>query len=142
MTSVFSFTKLVVSDLARSERFYCGVFGMRPIERVRSEEHAYGLEETILSSEGEASGHVLIVMRYLHRPHPLPGAAWLGFVVEDLDKTTEAALQHGGTIAVPSHENEQHGVRTVILADQDGHLIEVVQPTNLSRELEPIQSET
>jgi predicted enzyme related to lactoylglutathione lyase len=99
--STFAFTKLVVSDLASSERFYGQVFGMLPFERVPADEHASALEEIMLTSNGEPDIiNILIHTRYLHRPCPAPGAAWVGFTVNDLDGTIDAAVRFGGKVAV------------------------------------------
>jgi len=70
----FSFTKLVVKDLERAERFYCEVFGMAPAHRVRTEKHDNALEEVILSLGGEG-GHALVLLRYLARPSSPAGVA-------------------------------------------------------------------
>jgi predicted enzyme related to lactoylglutathione lyase len=123
----FSFTKLVVSDLERAERFYCSVFGMKALHRVTSEEHAYPLEEVILSLTGEAGDHRLVVTRYLERPCPPAGSVWTGFVVADMAATLAAVEAAGGSIAVPVHENAEHGVLAAIAADPEGHLIEIIQ---------------
>jgi predicted enzyme related to lactoylglutathione lyase len=111
--STFAFTKLVVSDLASSERFYG---------------HAFALEETMLTSIGEPEGsNIPILMRYLNRPCPQPGAAWVGFTVKDLEEIMEAAVRFGGKTAVAAHENEEHEVRAARLEDNEGDLIEIVQ---------------
>jgi len=129
----FSFTKLVVSDLDASERFYRDVFGMKSIHRVVSEEHTYGLEEVVMSISGAKGEHELIITHYLNRPCPLPGAAWTGFAVADIAATLDDVEKAGGKVEVGVHENAEHGVLAAIAADPDGHLIEVIQvlPANI-----------
>jgi len=121
----FGFTKIVVADLERAERFYSQVFGLQPLHRVRAEDHAYPLEEAILSLSPE--GHKLLLVRYLTRPCPPAGAAWIGFTVADMETALAAVTANGGGIEVPPHDNPEHGVIAAIAADPDGHLIEVIQ---------------
>lgn len=121
----FSFTKIVVQDLERAERFYCDVFGMKPGHRVRTEAHDYALEEVMLSL-GEG-GNSLVLVRYLKRPCPPSGAAWVGFVVADVAASVAAIEKAGGRIEVPVRENTEHGVIVGILTDPEGHVIEVIE---------------
>ena len=121
---------VVVRDLDVAERFYREVFGMKPDHRVETQEHKYALDEVIMSLEGAPgapAGHALILTRYLERPCPPAGAAWTGFVVADIDATIAAVERAGGRSEVPVHENAEHGVRAAIVADPDGHLIELIQ---------------
>lgn len=126
-TSSLAFTKLVVQDLARSERFYREVFGLKPFRRLTDNAHAFALEEVMLSTGGEAGGHVLVLTRYLKRPCPPAGAAWTGFIVADLDSTVSATERCEGKVAVAIHENVEHGVRAALLEDPEGHMIEAIQ---------------
>lgn len=126
-TLAFPFSKLVVADLDRSERFYSGVFGMKRTNHVRSDEHQYALEETMLSLTGDTGAHILILTRYLRRPTPPAGSAWTGFLVADIDETLASLRSHGGSVEVPVHDNAEFATRAAIAADPDGHLIEIVQ---------------
>lgn len=123
----FSFTKLVVADLERSERFYGAVFGMKRMHGVVSDEHQYALEETVLSLTSDPGAHILILVRYLRRPMPPAGSAWTGFRVADIEETVVSLRAHGGRVEVPVHDNAEFGTRAAIAADPDGHLIEIVQ---------------
>jgi predicted enzyme related to lactoylglutathione lyase len=123
----FSFTKLVVDDLAAIELFYGDVFEMKRAHAVRADGHEYALDEVILTRPGAAQGHALIITRYRKRPCPPTGAAWTGFVVSDLNKTLAAVHKAGGRIEVPTHDNPEHGVRAAIVSDPAGHLIEIIQ---------------
>ncbi|MBU6267824.1 MAG: VOC family protein [Sphingomonadales bacterium] len=122
----FSFTKLVVPDLAAAEAFYGAVFGMKPVHRVGAG-HGFALDEVILSGTGQPGGHSLALLQYRDRPCPPAGAAWTGFVVADLAATCAALTAQGGTIAEPIHENVEHGVRAALLADPFGHMIEAIE---------------
>lgn len=123
----FSFTKLVVSSLVRSEHFYGRVFGMKPVDRVSSDEHAYALEEVMMSLSGLRDAHLLILTEYLRLPAPPGGSAWTGFVVDDLAEALAAIKSEGGEIAVQPHDTPSHGVRAAVAQDPDGHLIELIQ---------------
>ena len=123
----FSFTKLVVADLERAERFYSEAFGMQALHRVRSEEHAYPLEEAIMALGEGLEQHRLMLVHYLTRPCPPSGAVWTGFVVADIAATLEALTRCGGRLEVAAHANQEHGVLAVLAADPDGHMIEVIQ---------------
>jgi predicted enzyme related to lactoylglutathione lyase len=123
----FGFTKLVVNDLDRLERFYREVFGLERVGRVTTDEHQYALEEVILALPGEPGAHRLIITRYSQRPCPAAGAAWTGFVVPDIEAALAAVEHGGGAIEVPVHGNPEHGVLAAIAADPEGHLIEIIQ---------------
>jgi predicted enzyme related to lactoylglutathione lyase len=123
----FSFTKLVVADLERAVRFYGEVFGMAALHRVRSEEHAYPLEEVVMGLGEHGGGHRLVLVCYLDRPAPPPGALWTGFVVSDMAATLEVLARCGGRVEVPAHENAEHGVVAVLATDPEGHHIEIIR---------------
>jgi catechol 2,3-dioxygenase-like lactoylglutathione lyase family enzyme len=125
-TLAFSFTKLVVADLDASERFYREALGLRPLHRTRLPDVPIPQEQCALSTPGEG-GHILLLARYLDRPPPAPGEAWTGFLVTDLKSAVEAVGAAGGRIVVPIHEAPAQGVRAAIVADPEGHLIELVQ---------------
>ncbi|MGE3692507.1 MAG: VOC family protein [Novosphingobium sp.] len=123
----FGFTKLVVADLDRAERFYREVFGMASLHRIVAEDHAFPLEEIVMELPGGKGGHKLLLVHYLTRPCPPPGAVWIGFSVNDLPETLLAVEAQGGRVEVPLHENAEHRVLAAIAADTEGHLIEVIQ---------------
>jgi catechol 2,3-dioxygenase-like lactoylglutathione lyase family enzyme len=125
--AAFSFMKLVVADLAAAERFYCEVFGLAAGRRHRSDEHAFGQEESMLFARERPGAVPLILTRYLRQPMPGAGAAWTGFTVDDLEATVAAIERAGGRIEVPIHRSSSHPVRAVVARDPEGHMIEVVQ---------------
>ncbi len=126
-TLSFGFTKLVVADLDRAEGFYRDTFAMQALHRVTAEDHTYPLEEVVMALSPDGEGHKLLLVRYLARPCPPAGAAWIGFTVTDMSATLRQLEAAGGRIEVPVHENAEHGVLAAIAADPDGHLIEVIQ---------------
>lgn len=121
----FGFTKIVVADLGRAERFFAQAFGLQVLHRVVAEDHAYPLEEIVLSLSPE--GHKLVLVHYLTRPCPPAGSAWIGFTVTDMASALEAVEANGGKVEVPAHDSPEHSVIAAIAADPDGHLIEVIQ---------------
>lgn len=121
----FGFTKLVVRDLDRIEAFYRDVFGLVTLHRVGTDEHAFALDEAIMTLGDE--GHRLVVTRYRDRSAPASGAAWTGFVVEDLDATLADVILLGGQVVVTPHRNDSFGVRAAVASDPEGHLIEIIQ---------------
>ncbi len=97
----FGLTKLVVPDLPAAERFYCDALGFRLVRHNRATDHAYQQEQAILALGEEPGGHALILVRYLNRPCPEPGAAWIGLTVVDAARSAEAVVAAGGRIEVP-----------------------------------------
>jgi len=125
--SAFTFAKLVVSDLARAEAFYSTVFGLQVRHRHASDEHAYGQEESILFHPDREGTTSLVLTRYLRRPTPPAGSAWVGFVVPDIAETAALLEQAGGTVEVPIHAPDSHPVKALVATDPDGHVIEVIE---------------
>lgn len=126
-SAAFTFTKLVVTDLARAERFYRDVFGLEVTHRHASDDHAFGQEEAMLAAPGGAGSHTLIVTRYLRQPCPAAGSAWTGFVVADIEATLAALEQAGGTVLVPVHSPDTHPVKAAVASDPEGHMIEIIE---------------
>lgn len=122
----YAFTRLAVADLARSERFYGEVFGLQVTRRATVTHEAYALEEAILGLNGAAPGTSIILTRFDDgRQLPPAGAAWVGFLVPDIQDTAERIVAGGGEVLVPVHEN--HGVQALHARDPDGHMIAAIQ---------------
>lgn len=122
----FGFTKLVVQNLDPVVRFYCEVFGLQEQRRVGTDQHRYALDEAVLTLPG-AAPHALIITRYRQLQAPAAGAAWTGFVVDDLDATLALVTRLGGKVEVEPHRNPEYAVIAAIAADPEGHLIEILQ---------------
>jgi len=124
----FSFTKLIVSDVDSLFSFYNSVFGLVEKQRVIQGEGEHELDEIILTAEaGGYSGATLVIQRFPNRPIPAPGEATLGFIVDNVDATVEAALAAGGSVYRAAHAQPQHGVKVAFIRDSDGHTIEIVE---------------
>lgn len=128
LSARFAFTKLIVSDVDRLFAFYRDVFGLGEIARVRQGQGESELDEIIMGPEGAGySVPSLVIQRYPNRPVPERGEATLGFIVPDLDRTLEAAVNAGASIDRPARTAPEHRIRVAFVKDTDGHLIEVVQ---------------
>lgn len=122
----FSFTKIVVNDLEAAERFYCDILGLKLVARTTAPTGDYAQDERVLSVGGGMDGAMLLLIRYLKRPTPMPGEAWTGFTVSNVDATVAAIEKAGGTVVIPCHTEEGHGVRVAVVTDLEGHMIELV----------------
>ena len=122
-----TFTKLVVGDLEAAERFYRDVLGLTPMGRHFAGEGDLAQELIPLSTTGKPEDSRLVLSRFLHRPPPVPGEAWIGFLVADVDAAAAAVAKAGGKIVKPAEDVPEHGVRAVILSDPEGHMMELAQ---------------
>jgi len=124
----FSFTKIVVADLDRALPFYRDAIGLRLLSRFIEAQGEYAQEEAVLAVPGRKDGPMLMLIRYLDKPAPAPGAAWMGFSVDDLAGTVEAVEQSGGKVVVAAQDVPQYKLRAAVVADPEGHLIELTTP--------------
>ena len=126
-TLAFAFTKIVVSDLDASERFYRDAIGLKVVTRLTAPDGDYAQEESVLSVSGGTEANQLLLVRYLNRPAPAPGEAWTGFAVTDIDATVAAAEGMGAKVVIPIKHVPAHGLKAGIIADPEGHMIELIQ---------------
>jgi predicted enzyme related to lactoylglutathione lyase len=61
-------------------------------------------------------------------PSPYPHEFWLAFNVADVDATCHQVTAAGGSIVRPGEDQPDHGVRAAVVADPEGHIIEIVGP--------------
>ena len=131
MPIAMRFTKLVVGDLARCEPFYVAM-GLKVVSRNEGGEEEVHQQQVWLSASGDMSSHVLILSRFVELPLPprpvYPGEAWLTFSDVDVDASCAAATAHGGSVVRAAQDRPEHGVRAAIIADPEGHHIELVGP--------------
>ncbi len=131
MTISMRFTKRIVGELAPCEAFYSAM-GLKVVSRNEGGELEVHQQQVWLSASGDMTSHVLILARFVELPSParptFPGEAWLTFSDVDVDKTCAAAVAHGGSVTRAGEDRPEHGVRAAIIADPEGHFIELVGP--------------
>jgi catechol 2,3-dioxygenase-like lactoylglutathione lyase family enzyme len=131
MTIAFTATKLVVRDVPRIEAFYRGI-GLQLVSRNLGGEEEVRQEQAWLSASGDMTSHVLILTRFTELPLPdepaYPGETWQCFRVDDVDGTSARVTALGGRVVRAGQNRPEHGVRAAVVADPEGHLIELVGP--------------
>jgi catechol 2,3-dioxygenase-like lactoylglutathione lyase family enzyme len=129
-------TKLVVSDADAAERFYSAI-GLKLVSRNVGGEAEVRQKQSWLSASGDANAHMLILSQFLECPPPrasvYPGEAWLAFRVGDVDAMCAAVEKAGGRTLRAGQDRPEHAVRAAVVADPDGHIIELVGPMLTAR---------
>ena len=124
----FSFTKIIVGDLAAAERFYTELFGLEVVGYLNLGEGEELMNEVILKTAGaQPPAPNFILVSYPNRTPPATGEATTGFVVDDLDATLEKATAAGGSIEVAATDIPEHGLRAAYIIDPQGHRVELLQ---------------
>ena len=130
MTIGWSFSKRIVANVMAAERFYAAM-GFRTVTRRLGgqEDNQVRQEQIYMSVTGDGTSHQLILCRFPAFPPPkpvYPGEAWLCLNVADVEEACRTAEQFGGTVFRAGQDRPEHGVRAAIVADVDGHYIEIV----------------
>lgn len=124
-------TKVVVRDVEAAERFYAAV-GLKVVNRMTGGEKDVRQKQSWLSVTGGSDSHMLILSQFLEVPAPArpdyPGEFWLAFNVADVEATCRAVVAEGGAILRAGEDRPEHGVRAAVVADPEGHIIEIVGP--------------
>ena len=124
----FSFTKIIVKDLAAAERFYTELFGLEVVGYLNLGEGEELMNEVILKTAGaQPPAPNFILVSYSNQPSPATGEATTGFVVDDIDATLDKAVATGGTVEVPATDVPEHGLRAAYMIDPQGHRVELLQ---------------
>jgi predicted enzyme related to lactoylglutathione lyase len=126
----FAFTKLMVADLAAMERFYCDALGLGLRTRIALDRPGYAIRETVLTIGDGAT--LLNLVQHLDRPCPPPGEAVIGLSVRDIDAVIAAAQEAGGRVVTPVTAVPEHKLKVAYVADPEGHMLELLQPSNKS----------
>jgi len=126
MADHFGFTKLLVTDLEVSSRFYSTVFGFEEHGRVQSQIADRNIAEIIFKPDAPgASGFVLLHFEGVTSPSS--DEVILGFVTDDLSELVRRVEGAGGTVTAPPRKMPEHGITVAFVNDNEGHLIEVVE---------------
>jgi predicted enzyme related to lactoylglutathione lyase len=124
--SRFSFTKLVVADLARMAAFYEEVYQLTEVGRYGGEVAGHPIDEIVLGRDGVSAS--LILLKFLDRDTPTAGELLLGFTTDDVAALFERGVAAGGAVWADIKDPDLTGVALVgFLADPEGHVAEVVQ---------------
>ena len=132
MTTVWAHTKRIVADVETAERFYAAM-GFVTLQRMTGGEDDSRVwqDQVYMSPTGDASSHILILCRFRAYPPPrpsYPGESWLCLNVADVEAACCAAKQSGGSVFRAGQDRPEHAVRAAVLADPDGHYIELIGP--------------
>ena len=132
---------LCVSDLERSLRFYCGLFGFEEVHRLDLSGEAVSklneMEDVVVTSVFlERDGWRLELMAFdapdvvaSNAPTPLNrlGFTHIAFRVRDLDAVCDAIEAHGGGILRASEIALPGPTRAIMVHDPDGQRIELLE---------------
>jgi len=124
---VFSFTKLVVGDLDKSMAYYRDVCELAEDRRISEVIGGREMCEIIMTSPAPDAA-ALVLLSFLDSPKPAEGDSILGFRTTDIAAFVERAVKAGGSVMQPVVDMPQHGVKVAFVRDNEGHLIEVVEP--------------
>jgi predicted lactoylglutathione lyase len=134
MMTGWNFTKRIVADVEAAERFYLAM-GLKTLFRRDGGEgdDEVRQQQIYMSLTGDDTSSQLIICRFpaYAPPKPAyPGESWLCFNVADVDESCRTAERAGGSVFRPGADIASHGVRAAIVADVDGHFIELVGPAS------------
>jgi catechol 2,3-dioxygenase-like lactoylglutathione lyase family enzyme len=128
----WNFAKRIVADVEAAERFYAAMGLKTVVRRLGGQDDDQVRQEQIyMSLTGDEASHQLILCRFPAYPPPTPvypGESWLCFNVADVDDACRTAEQSGGSVFRAGQDRPEHGVRAAVVADVDGHFIELVGP--------------
>ncbi|MGV2495630.1 VOC family protein [Pelagerythrobacter aerophilus] len=119
-----AFYKIFVADLDRAIDFYCECLGFTEQRRI----DAGAFDEVILAPS--KAGTALVLCRWKDGRNLTLGQANgpVGFYIAELDKTCETMIAHGATVRL--EPTTFAGTQIAVLADPDGHQIELIQRQN------------
>jgi catechol 2,3-dioxygenase-like lactoylglutathione lyase family enzyme len=126
-------TKVVVRDVDAAEQFYLAI-GLKLVARNLGGDGDVRQNQSWLSVTGDSGSHMLILSQFLEVAAPplpaYPREFWLAFNVADVDAVCAAVEAGGGKVLRPGEDRPEHGVRAAVVADLEGHIIEIVGPTS------------
>lgn len=112
----FSWNELVTQDVARSKKFYTGLFGWK------TQAFGKGADYTLFKQGKDMVGGLMKC------PRPGLPSHWLAYVtVADVDKTAKKAEKLGAKIVMPPFDVPTVG-RIAVLIDPQGAAIGIFKP--------------
>src|SRR5262245_28583878 len=124
----FGFTKLIVNDLEKLSAFYCGVYGLHAVSRLRGESiSGEEIDEIMLSADPKAPYGSLVLIKYLARGPSPNGELILGFTTDDLPALLERVPAAGGSVHMAIRQMPELRLQVAFATDPEGHLAEIVQ---------------
>jgi catechol 2,3-dioxygenase-like lactoylglutathione lyase family enzyme len=122
----FSFTKLLVGDLAKTAAFYKAVCGLVELQRVEASIEGRAIREITFLPTCPGGGS-LTLLQFLDATKPQRAELILGFTTSDIEAFVDRARAAGGRVTDPIRAMPEHHLRVAFVEDVEGHLIEVVQ---------------
>ena len=127
-SATFAFTKLVVHDVEKMAAFYCEVYGLHAVKRVRGESIGQeAIDEIMLSPDPKAPFGSFVLLEYVGRGPSPNGELILGFTTEDLPGLLDRVRAVGGSVHAPTKDMPELKIRVAFATDPEGHLAELVQ---------------
>jgi len=120
------FTKLLVTDLEASSTFYQTVFGLKESSRIHSAIGERTIDE-ILFEPQSTGGATFVLLKFEDVAKPSSDEVIVGFMTSDLAGVLARSVEAGGAVVQPADARPEHGVNVAFVADNEGHLIEVVE---------------
>lgn len=127
MKASFSFTKLIVDDLEKMSAYYQKVYGLKQFERIQAEIGSDPIDEVMLGVDSAYGPGSIILLEFVDREAPTPGAVILGFQTDDLDALVERTIASGGSLYGEIKQSAVAPVRVAFTVDPEGNLAECVQ---------------
>jgi predicted enzyme related to lactoylglutathione lyase len=118
--TILAMTKIIVTNLDRSEAFYRAVCGFDQVERISGD----GFIESIMRPAGNPMGGALVL--FADGTAPPPGEAVLVFETDDVEAFAARSLSAGGETTLAPQFIAELGVTVAMFCDPEGHTIEAI----------------
>jgi len=127
MNVTYSFTKLVVDDLEKMSAYYQKVYDLKEFDRVQADIGIDPIDEIMLGVDSAYGPGSLILLKFIDRPAPVPGAVILGFQTDDIQALVDRVVSSGGSVHSEIKESDVAAVRVAFTVDPEGNHAECVQ---------------
>jgi len=127
MNATFSFTKLVVNDLEKMSGYYQQVYGLKQFDRIQADIGIDPIDEIMLGVDSAYGPGSIMLLKFVDKPSPVPGAVILGFQTDDLEGLVDRVIACGGSLHAEIKESDAAPVRVAFTVDPEGNHAECVQ---------------